>query len=148
MRWLILIPLIILSGCITEKRCTAKYPPSERVDSIFVYKVVEKWKDTIIYKELPPVYIEKFVPIRDTLILLGKFASAKVWATKDILTGWLKEGERPVRIEYKIKTVDVVQEKIVEKEIVKQVKFVPWYYKALAVMGVLFIIFIALKVFR
>jgi hypothetical protein len=148
MKWLILLLPILFSGCITEKRCSSKYPPQVRVDSIYVYKVVEKWKDTVIYKELPPVYIEKFVPIRDTLVLIGKYSKATAWTSDNILTGWLKEGERPVRIEYKIKTVYVDKEKIVDKIITKEVKFVPWIYKALSLIGVLFILFIAFKVFR
>ena len=139
---LILALAITRTGCITEKKCQKKYPP--RVDSTVIYKDVTKWRDTVIYKELPPLVIERYIDVKDTLRLTGNYSKATSWVVGDKLHGLLKEGENPVKIEYKIKEVEVIKTKVVRE--VERVKFVPKFTQWLAWVGVIALILIVIKV--
>lgn len=151
MRWLLIVAALLLTGCVTQKRCEKKFPPSEfsRVDSVYIYRDVVKWKDTVIYKDLPPVIIEKYVPIKDTLKLTGNYSEALSWVVGGNILGSLKEGKNPVKIEYKIKEVEVVKEveKIEYKEKIVNVRYVPKWLKILAIVGSLSIIAWAIYIF-
>ena len=143
MKTLFIIALAItLTGCVSEKKCQKKYPP--RVDSTVIYKDVINWRDTIIYKELPPLVIERYIDVKDTLRLAGNYSKATSWVVGDKLHGWLKEGEKPVKIEYKIKEVEVIKTKVVRE--VERVKFVPKLTQWLAWVGVIALILIVIKV--
>lgn len=48
---LIFISLLLLSSCVTERRCARMYPPQERVDSVYLQTVV--YRDTTIFVHLP-----------------------------------------------------------------------------------------------
>lgn len=86
--------LLILSGCVTQKRCNKKYPPSEstRIDSIYIEREIVKWKDTIIYQQLPPIVVERYVSINDTLKLTGSYSEAFAWVSDGNILGKLNEG--------------------------------------------------------
>lgn len=143
MKNLIIIALAItLTGCVTEKKCQKKYPP--RVDSTVIYKDVIKWRDTVIYKELPPLVIERYIDVNDTLRLAGNYSKATSWVVGDKLHGWLKEGENPVKIEYKIKEVEVIKTKVVRE--VERVKFVPKFTQWLAWVGVIAFALIIIRI--
>lgn len=143
MKKLLIIALAIsLTSCITEKKCQKKYPP--RVDSTIIYKDVIKWRDTVIYKELPPLVIERYIDIKDTLSLEGEYSNATSWVVGDKLHGSLKEGEQPVKIEYKIKEVEVIKTKVVRE--IEQVKFVPKFTQWFAWVGIIALILIIIKV--
>jgi len=152
MKKLILLALIalIFSSCVTQKRCSKKYPPqvSHRIDSIYIYKEIIKWKDTVIYKDLPPVTVQKFVDVKDTLKLIGNYSKALSWVSAGKILGSLKEGIRPVKIEYKIKEVEVIKEVVRTEYKVEVVtkRFVPLWVKILAGLGVAFVLFIVYKI--
>ena len=67
MRYLIL--LILLTGCVTQKRCLEKFPPVVGSDTVVTEHTV--YRDTIIYRHLPgdtvfvdvPVYIDNGQPM-------------------------------------------------------------------------------------
>lgn len=141
-RLLIILFVISLTACVTEKKCQKKYPP--RVDSTIIYKDVIKWRDTVIYKELPPLVIERYIDVKDTLRLAGNYSKATSWVVGDKLHGLLKEGETPVKIEYKIKEVEVIKTKVVRE--VERVKFVPKFTQWFAWVGVIALILIVIKV--
>ena len=138
-RILIAATLLILSSCATQKRCSNKFPPAEssRIDSVYIYRDVVRWKDTIIYKELPPVVIERYASIKDTLKLTGSYSEALSWVSGGDILGVLNEGKNPVKIEYKIKEVEVEKEvfKTEYKEAIHEVRFVPKLVKILAHIG-------------
>ena len=143
MKNLLIIALAItLTCCITEKKCQKKYPP--RVDSTVIYKSVTKWRDTVIYKELPPLVIERYIDVKDTLRLAGNHSKATSWVVGNKLHGLLKEGENPVKIEYKIKEVEDKKIKAVRE--IERVKFVPKFTQWLAWVGVIALILIVIKV--
>jgi hypothetical protein len=140
---LFVIAIVLLfstQSCATRKICNRKFPP--KTDSVYIEKEVikEVYRDTTIYVELPPLEIEKFVPIKDTLKLKGNFSEAKAWVVDSVLVGNLKEGTQPVKIEYKIKEVEkiVTKETIVEKVVTE--KYIPKIYQ----ISLYFMIFIIL----
>jgi len=138
--------LLIVSGCVTRKNCNKKYPPtgSTRIDSFYIEKEVVKWKDTIIYKQLPPIVVERYVSIKDTLKLTGNYSEAFAWVSNGNILGKLNEGIKPAKIEYKIKEVEVEKEVIrteYKKEIVN-VPYIPLFAKILMWVGIVFISFI------
>jgi len=134
-----IIALLTMASCVTEKRCSRKFPPNEssKTDSIYIYKELVKWKDTIIYKDLPPVIIERYVDVKDTLKLIGNYSKALSWVSGGKLQGRLNEGIRPVKIEYKIKEVEVIKEIVKTEYEVKihNVKYIPNYIKILLTIG-------------
>lgn len=61
----LLIALILLAGCVTQKRCMEKFPV---VPSVLVtYKDTVIYRDTTIYRYLPGDTVEVSIPV-DTLI--------------------------------------------------------------------------------
>jgi len=67
MKYLILILIVLLSGCVTQNKCLFKFPPPPP-DTIHTSSTV--WKDTTIYKYLPgetirdSIIVEKLVEKR------------------------------------------------------------------------------------
>ena len=149
MKYLLIASILLLfSGCATQKRCNKKYPPSEstRIDSVYIEKEVVKWRDTVIYKELPPIVVERYVSIKDTLRLKGGFSEAISWVNEGNILGRLEEGKNPVKIEYKIKEVEVEKEVVrveYRKEVVTRL-FIPLYAKIFMWIGIVFILFIVI----
>lgn len=143
---LVVAALLILSSCATQKRCSNKFPPAEnsRIDSVYIYRDMVRWKDTIIYKELPPVVIERYASIKDTLKLTGSYSEAFAWVSDGNILGKLNEGIKPAKIEYKIKEVEVIKTKVVRE--VEQVKFVPKFTQWFAWVGIIALILIIIKV--
>lgn len=81
----ILVMALSLSGCITQQRCSRKYPPAETLrDSINIQKEVI-YRDTVIYRTLPPdtvmVWREMPASVPDTepLTAENQHAFAKAW---------------------------------------------------------------------
>lgn len=148
MRWLLIVTalLMTLSGCVTQKKCNKKYPLTEssRIDAIYIEKEVVKWRDTIIYKQLPPIVVERYVSIKDTLKLTGGYSEAFAWVSNGNILGKLNEGINTAKIEYKIKEVEVEKEVIktdYKKEIVN-LPYIPLYAKIFMWVGIAFISFI------
>ena len=140
--------LILLSGCVTQKNCNKKYPPTEstRTDSIYVEKEVVKWRDTIIYKQLPPIVVERYVSIKDTLKLTGNYSEAFAWISDGNILGRLNEGIKPAKIEYKIKGVEVEKEatKTEYKKEIVNVPYIPLFAKIFMWVGIAFISFVVI----
>ena len=145
--YLILLLSLLVSSCITEKKCQKKYPPQENTAIKYIDREVVQWKDTIIYKDLPPVIIERWVSVKDTLKLIGAYSSALSWVSGNTLQGTLKEGLKPVKIKYKIKKVEVEKIRTEYQEKIVQVKYVPKIYKILSIIGAVSIIFIGVWLF-
>lgn len=138
MRWLaIAVAFITLSGCITERKCSLKYPPRTYIDSVYTEREVISYVVDTVFIELPPICIERYVDIKDTLRLKGAYSSAQSWASGGKLFGLLKEGEMPVKIEYKKEYVDRVKEVVKSEEKIVEVKYTPKIYKVLSLLGVI-----------
>ena len=87
-----------------------------------------------------------YAGLLDTLRIQGEHSSMTAWAdtTKFSIKGELKEDPYRERIIYKDRYIYkdslVYQEKPVPYEVTKEVKFVPWYHKALSFLGIIAII--------
>ena len=137
MRWLLIVALslVMTTSCTTERRCQRLYPPTENIERIYIEKEVVRVRDTTIYVELPPVIIERYVDVRDTLWIKGGYSRAASWVVGGKLHGWLKEGVIPVKIEYKKEYVDRVKEVVRNEEKIVEVKYTPKIYKIFALIG-------------
>jgi hypothetical protein len=144
---LIITAVLLLTSCATEKRCNTKYPPKSSIEYIYIEKEVTRWKDTIIFKDLPPVIIERWVEVKDTLKLIGAYSKALSWVNGGILQGQLKEGLNPVKIEYKIKEVIVERTEYKDKEIIKEVRYYPKYLVWGAIIGLIAIVYLIFRIF-
>jgi hypothetical protein len=149
MRWLLIVAvsLVIVIGCTTERRCQRLYPPTENIEKIYIEKEVVKVKDTTVYVELPPIIIERYVDVKDTLWLKGGYSKAASWIVGGRLHGWLKEGVIPVKIEYKKEYVDRVKEVVHNEEKVVEVKYIPKIYKIFALIGLIACFYVIFKVY-
>ena len=99
----ILIVLIMLSGCVTQRRCNDKFPPVQSInvkDSVVIREEI-RYRDSIINVVVP---IPKTV-VRDSVVIVykdgkdpqgklylnGKFSKAVVWIQNNMLRGELTE---------------------------------------------------------
>lgn len=134
---------------------TVKYIPVKEKEYITVRDSVYL-RDTLVRIELEKARISDFVDVNDTLVLSDAYsrATAFVDTAGAVLRGSI-ETIRPyvegnVAVKEKIVYRDSVRsvEVPVPVEIEKQVKYVPWYTKALAFLGILSIIAAVLWVLK
>lgn len=134
--------------------CTKKiYIPVETVREVQVHDTTYLHKtDTLV--RVPDVSISDYIDVGDTLRLEAPYATMSAWVdtTFNQLKGTLVQGGKlPVTIVEKERLVYrdsvVTQEIPVPVEVVKEKKYTPWYTKALAFVGILALIYLAVKVF-
>lgn len=134
---------------------TVKYIPVKETEYVTVRDSVY-FRDTLVRIELEKARVSDFVDVGDTLYMQTDLAASTAFL--DTLDGKLKGTlrnimpyvEKPVQIREKIVYRDSVRsvEVPVPVEIEKRVKYVPWYTKALAFLGILSIVAAALWVVK
>jgi len=62
MKYLTIILIVLLSGCVTQNKCLFKFPPPPP-DTIIEHSV--EWRDTTIYKYLPGEVVHDSVIIKE-----------------------------------------------------------------------------------
>jgi len=153
-----LLLLALFSGCVTQKKCSSKFPPVSEIiykDSI-IEREVTVYVDTIIYVELPAKEVVKEVKIpvpitfkSDTVYAVGDYASAKAWVAKRELKLKLNEGARiKLDLEKAIRETTYWKEKYVKDkktEIIEVNKLRKWQI-ALMITGLISIILFILKI--
>ena len=133
--------------------CTKRiYIPVEHTEYVTVRDSVYL-RDTLVRVELEKARLVDFVDVGDTLVLQTELARSTAFL--DTLAGKLKgtlENIKPyavgnVQVKEKIVYRDSIvrQEVPVPVEVVKEKKYTPWYTKALAFVGILSILAVALK---
>lgn len=127
MRKAIAILLIALAatGCVTQRRCNMKFPPSvvERVDSIFIDREVVR--DTTVYVTLPKdtitktdtVVVIKGVAFSSIIETIGNYSRAVAQVKNSKLTQTLYEG---IADSLAIRLEGVIRERDRYKELSKQ----------------------------
>lgn len=106
MRLCILLFVILVSGCATQRRCLTKFPPQtiiERTDSIIT-------RDTVIYKDIvirdtilaDTVFKEKVINVPKELTILpveaeNNYARAKAWIENSRLRLQLTQKEQVIQ---------------------------------------------------
>ena len=118
---LLLALSIAATGCVTQKRCNMKFPPSivERVDSVVVEKEVVR--DTTVYVTLPKdtitktdtVVVVKGVAFSSIIETIGNYSRAVAQVKNSKLTQTLYEGiadSLAIRLEGVIRERDMYKE--------------------------------------
>lgn len=99
----LLILLLLLSSCVTQRRCYDKFPPQDTVVT---------WHDTIYYVSLKTDTVYKTAHITDTVYANTGTAGGSAWVINDTI--YLNVWQKDTIIQYRdsIKTVEVT--KVVE----------------------------------
>ena len=134
---------------------TIKYIPVKETEYVTVRDSVY-FRDTLVRIDLEKARVSDFVDVGDTLYMQTDLAASTAFL--DTLDGKLKGTlrnimpyvEKPVQIREKIVYRDSVRsvEVPVPVEVEKRVRYVPWYTKALAFLGILSIVAAALWVVK
>ena len=134
---------------------TIKYIPVKETEYVTVRDSVY-FRDTLVRIELEKARVSDFVDVGDTLYMQTDLAASTAFL--DTLDGKLKGTlqnimpyvEKPVQIREKIVYRDSVRsvEVPVPVEVEKRVRYVPWYTKALAFIGILSLVAASLWVLK
>jgi hypothetical protein len=146
-------------SCVTEKRCNNKFPPQIKTEYI------EKVKDSIIYKYIDvPVYIKGDTVYQTDTVYISPNglinskpvyaetdfakAMAKVFNSRLYLYLYQKDTTFNQRYDSVIKEAWHYKQLSEKKQIVKEVKYIPGFYKFMTVVGIaLSLLFIGLILF-
>ena len=159
---LILIASLTLSGCITENKCNRRFPPIVNEIIKTEIKIETRYRDTIIYKELPP----EIVTQTDTVIISsdGKIntresyiSTSLAFSTAQIINNRLHHAltQRDTTIEFRlqdaIKEIDRLETQLHEKTTTVEVpRKLTWWQRSIMGIGylalILFGIFAAYKI--
>lgn len=157
---------VLFSGCVTQKRCSDKFPPQETIivrDSVV-------YKDTTIYiPEIQYVVVPKIVrdsifiePIyetggvtSDTMYMESNFAWAKAWVMEYELYGTISDKDTTftVKPQEDIKVINQKESYHTEKKTeVVEVRYIPKFYKFCfwwwLGTTIVILLFIAYKIFK
>ena len=139
---LIILSLIILSGCVTQKRCIQLYPPdTARVTTV-------EYRDSII-----PVYISNtdtvfsWGTIRDTIFAESGTAHGRTWVIHDTLRlqVWQTDSTYMIRLDSAIQVIkirDQVIKEVSKKSAWTEIKF------SLLIILCIFVIGLAIKLVK
>jgi len=137
MRLTIIILAFLLAGCATQKRCNKKFPPQETITETIVYR------DTIVYINVPGELVTDTVKIESPIdlnlperVLQTEFCFARAWITNNLLMFELQQKE----IEKEIVFKDVIIEKEIIVETVKEVNKLTRWQEFKGYLGVLFLV--------
>lgn len=159
---IILIALISLSGCVTEKRCNSKYPPEVmiiRKDSIITKKETI-FRDTTIFVKIPGEnqYYTDTIYIKDGQLyfkpshLRTSFAESRAWIENGNIRHTLTQNDTiiSVRINNAIRLTWERAEKYYSKDQTKIVekKVVPLWVKILSFVGAATLMYLIYKITR
>ena len=145
-----------LASCVTQKKCTRKFPPVTEIiikDSI---REVTIYRDTTIYINLPADTVYK----KDTIIIKNGYfyiapmyaetnlATAKAWISHNKLSLMLadKDTTLEVRLENALKTSQIWEFKYKNEKQTVQVKYVPKFWKVTGWIGIISVILIIMYI--
>lgn len=156
---ILLLGIILLSSCVTQRRCSDKFPQvsTTNIKDSTVITHETRYYDSIIYKvvEIPKLVKRDSVVIRyengqavtDRLYLKGRYSEAIAYLDGSRLKGQLTEsGWLTVEMKLKLqeKTIKELQSKTTETVKIVPQKYVPGFVKLLAWVGGLFLLLILL----
>jgi len=124
MKYIIIISLLLLSSCITQKRCNKKFPPREFSST----EIKTTYRPITLTLRIPPVMIagegNQILIVNDTVIevvpsyLETDYAFSRAWITNNKLMHTLNQ--KTIERDTVIQVKEV--EKVVTNEIVKEVR--------------------------
>lgn len=152
--WLV---VLLLASCATQKRCFDKFPCTP-VDTVVSVQVA--YRDTVVYRDVPPVVLVDSVPYvvpcpegnlpaaaSDTVRLNTPLASARAWIARETLhVGLVIHGQRLTfvidsAVRAATKTTTIYKERIVT------VKVIPPFYRACFYVALILIILFVVIIF-
>jgi hypothetical protein len=108
-----IIVLLVLSSCVTQKRCLQKFPPStSTVTTITIRDTIIKWKVEEVFL-IDTVYLETLTPLninKHSLITEYCFGQAWVFDSKLYHSLQQKPVEKEIVIKEAIKEIEVIKE--------------------------------------
>jgi len=153
MRITILLLAILLTGCVTQKKCLEKFPPETKI----VIQVVEKetiiYRDTTIYVQLPPkiIEVEKVIEVpkdfkTDTVYAYGEYSRAFAFVEFQKIKLRLHEGgELKIELNKALKEITRLKSEVKTETITNTVTEykTKWYMTILAYFGIFSMIIFA-----
>lgn len=149
---------VLLSGCVSRRACDRKYPPIQKIDSIYVYKEKLVYRDTTIFIELPgdtilktdTVYITKEGVQSDTISSNLQYSYAAAWVLNSRLQLEHRQKDTIISriIENAIKEKSTVETIIKTETKIEEVKFIPWWAKVLMWLSLPTIVFVFVKLIK
>src|SRR6056297_3108980 len=150
MKYIIIISLLLLSSCITQKRCNKKFPPREFSSTA----IKTTYRPITLTLRIPPVMIagegNQITIVNDTVIevdpsyLETDYAFSRAWITNNKLMHTLNQKRIEKDTIIQIKEV----EKVVTNEIVKEVRNPVNWWLVGAVIVLCLGLFFVLKIKR
>ena len=144
---ILVVIVSILSGCITEKRCNRKYPPTQ-IDSVYINNYTYVHDTTVIFS-IQSDTVWAVTPDWQPSVLSNKYCVSTAYVRADSLyhTLMLTGQDVPITIKDAIKYVTLTKYR--DRTVIKQVKFIPRFYKIMSWFGigafVLFLLFVITK---
>lgn len=156
--FILILLIVVSSSCVTQKKCTNKFPPTEsfRIETVTKDSVV--YRDTTIYVNVPgkEVIIEKPVEVKspttgkpietlvdiDTMSINNYYYTALAWVNNSIMGMQLTPKIEMFELQTKYMQLYKIKDTKSEKEIVREVKVVPRLYKIAFIIVVLEIIIV------
>ena len=159
--------VLLLSSCITERRCNQLYPPAASTntrDSIVTRDIIV-YRDTTVYVPVasPPDTVEKVIKVKtrdhkvysDTIIAETKLAKAVAWVYSSKLNCRLTDKDTGVLVKLDSALVESkFYQELYHTELnreVKEIRYIPSFYRFCLwwfIGTVMFIlIFIGLKIY-
>lgn len=117
-----IILALLLSSCITQKKCLERFPPQSSIDSIYI----EKLKEVPVYMPGDTVNIEVPIncPDQDVVFMENSKLRTEIRILNGKLRSQLTIKPDTIRI-----SVPEIHEKIVEVKVPEPVKYIPDIYR-------------------
>jgi hypothetical protein len=157
---LLILSVTLLSGCVTQDRCSRKFPPETiviRTDSI-INTTETVYRDTTIYIHIPSEikYSTDTVIIKDGIIqsrknhLTTSFAQSWAWVERGRLYHELSQNDTLIRQDIK-DAIRVTWERAERyykesQQTVVTKKYVPLFYKIMTVIAFIVIAYYILRI--
>lgn len=119
---IIIAVLLLLSSCVTQRKCMQKFPPKETRDSVYI----EKIKEVPVF--IPGDTVKVSAPINCPDQDLIKYENSKLKQEISIIKGKLISNTTVKPDTIKVKVTETI-EKIKEVKIPEPVKYIPKIYK-------------------
>ena len=133
MKYLLIILCIFSTSCASQKRCTAKFPPQTKRDSIYI----EKLTKVPVYIQGDSILIEVPINCPDQSVIISE--TGKLKQIISILNGKLSS-----KTNIKAETVFVFKTdtitKTVEVKVPQPVKFIPKIWQVFGWVGIISIL--------
>lgn len=150
MRALLLISIVLLSGCNMQRWCAQRYPPTVQTDTVLIKSV--EMRDTIIYIHVPgdTITLTDTIYIDETLStprshLTAKFAESFAWVDHGRLRHELYQFDQVLSDTIWNAIQRYSTQEVITVDRVHEVEVVPWWHKWVMFVMIGIILILALR---